>query len=204
MTASRSTAPPPPPSAADVAALTERGLAVFALPAESKRADSAWHDRLFTDPAAVGAHWRFGDNVAVACRASGVVGIDLDVKHDGPGRFAKACTAHGRPWPQTFTVDTPSGGQHLYFRAPADRIIASYSGPASPLGLGVDVRAPGRRLGSYLAAPGSVIAGRSYRIALDLPILPLPQWLTAILATGRLHRPAPTWTSQSRRTDAPQ
>lgn len=186
---------PLPPSADRVAALCERGLVVFALPAEAKRADYGWHDRLLADAAAVHAHWRVGDNVGVACRASGVVGIDLDVKHDGPTRFAAACAEAGRAWPQTFTVDTPSGGQHLYFRAPADRIVPSRSGASSPLGLGVDVRAPGKRLGSYLAGPGSVIAGRSYRIALDLPIMPLPKWLTEILGAGRILRPtAPAWT----------
>lgn len=189
---------PAPPTAADVAALCERDLVVFALPAESKRADYGWHDRLLADAAAVDAHWKAGDNIGVACRASGVVGIDLDVKHDGPARFAAVCAEAGRSWPQTFTVDTPSGGCHLYFRAPADRIIASYSGAISPLGLGVDVRAPGRRLGSYLAAPGSVIAGRSYRIALEVPIMPLPKWLTEILGGGRRHRPAPTWPTVSR------
>lgn len=185
---------PQPPTAAAVAALCERDLVVFALPPEAKRAEYGWNDRLLHADT-VCARWRDGDNVAVACRASGVVGIDLDLKHDGPARFAEVCAAAGRAWPQTFTVDTPSGGQHLYFRAPADRIVASYSGAASPLGLGIDVRAPGRRLGSYLAGPGSVIGGRAYRIALDLPIMPLPHWLTAILGSGRRHRPAPTWPS---------
>lgn len=192
---------PVPPTTTDVAALCERGLVVFALPAESKRADYGWHDRLLVDAAAVDAHWKAGDNVGVACRASGVVGIDLDVKHDGPARFAAICRERGRSWPQTFTVDTPSGGQHLYFRAPADRIIPSFSGAISPLGLGVDVRAPGKWLGSYLAGPGSVIAGRSYRIALDLPIMPLPKWLTEILGAGRILRPAPTWPTRTRRED---
>ncbi|MCD0445826.1 bifunctional DNA primase/polymerase [Glycomyces sp. A-F 0318] len=182
-----------PPTAADAAALTARGLVVFALPAGAKRAAPGWHGRLLLNGEAVRQEWREGDNIGVACRASGVVGIDLDVKHDGLERFAGACADHGQRWPDTFTTRTGSGGLHLYFRAPAGRIIPSYSGPASPLGAGVDVRAPGRRLGAYLAGPGSVVDGRNYRMEMDLPIMPLPRWLADVLGAERTWQRPPTW-----------
>lgn len=46
---------------------------------------------------------------------------------------------------------------------------------------GIDVRSPGRHLGGYLVGPGSAIDGRAYAITRDLPITPLPTWLTAHL-----------------------
>jgi hypothetical protein len=183
------TASPAAPTAADATALTDRGFVIFALPAAAKRAEPGWRDRLLVDAEAVRAQWRTGDNIGVACRASGIVGIDLDVKHHGLDRFAAVCARHGRPRPATFTVTTPTGGQHLYFRTPPGRTIPSYSGANSPLGLGVDVRAPGRRLGAYLAGPGSVTGHGAYRILHDVPVMPLPRWLTESL-TGNARRRA--------------
>jgi hypothetical protein len=88
-------------------------------------------------------------NVGVGCRASNVVGLDLD-RHpglpDGVGRFHTLCDRYaGGPdsdgWPDTLTVVTSSGfgGQHLYFRA-ASLLILSVSGGCSPLGPGIDIR----------------------------------------------------------------
>lgn len=60
-------------------------------------------------------------NVGVGCRASDVVGLDLDRHrdgHDGVASFAAVFAAHGdASWPDTLTVRTPSGGLHVYFRA---------------------------------------------------------------------------------------
>jgi hypothetical protein len=48
---------------------------------------------------------------------------------------------------------------------------------------GVDIRGPGRRLGGYLAGPGSVVAGRRYEVAADVPIAGLPGWLGDLLTS---------------------
>jgi len=167
--------------------LLERGLAVFALPPDSKVAAPGWHQQVTTDPADVAA-WPAGSNIGIGCRASGLVGLDLDRKNDAGGAqvdgvdtLKALCARARRPWPATLTVATAGGGLHLYFRAPPGIVVPS-SISRWP---GIDIRAPGRRLGGYLAGPGSVIAGRSYAIARDLPIAPLPAWLTAHLT----HRP---------------
>jgi hypothetical protein len=121
-------------------------------------------------------------NVGVGCRASGVVALDLD-RHaggaDGIAAFAAACAAHGTTWPDTFTVRTPRGGLHLYFRAPAGP-VASGPGPWP----GTDVRAPGYRTGGYLVGPGSVIGDIPYLIERDAPIAALPAWLAKLLDAG--------------------
>jgi hypothetical protein len=156
------------------------GLAVFPLPAGAKRAATGWPRQVTTDRMVV-AGWPPGSNVGVACRASGIVGLDLDRKDtvDGVDTLRALCAAARRPWPDTFTVATAHGGLHLYFRAPPGFIVPSSIGRWP----GVDVRAPGQRLGGYLVGPGSIVDDRPYAVARNLPVEPLPSWLTAKLAT---------------------
>lgn len=158
--------------------LPQLGLAVFPLGRGGKVAPAGWHDTVTTDPDVV-ASWPDG-NVGVGCRASGIVGLDLDCKDgvDGMDTLGALCAAARRPWPDTWTVATPRGGLHLYFRAPDGVIVPSSIGRWP----GVDVRAPGRHRGGYLVGPGSVIDDRAYKVHRDLPIAPLPAWLTTALA----------------------
>jgi len=155
------------------------GLAVFPIPAGQRTAPPGWQHRASRDP---GQPWPAGSNVGVGCRASGVVGLDLDVKHgvDGLGTFARICDQHGEQWPDTFTVVTAHAGRHLYFAVPAGEVVISTIGVLGP---GIDVRARGRVSGGYLIGPGSIVDGRPYTVDRDAPIAPLPGWL------GRLLRP---------------
>ncbi|MFR9675764.1 bifunctional DNA primase/polymerase [Streptomyces sp. TR02-1] len=166
-----------------VAALVERyGLAVFPLPPGGRRPQaSGWQHACCTTADEVRRHWRPGANIGIGCRASRIVGLDLDQEDDGTRRFATLCAARGRPWPHTFTVATPSGGRHLYFRAPPGRTVVSSSGGITRLGPGIDVRAPGRRSGGYLIGPGSVVSGVPYTVVRDTKIAPLPSWLRELL-----------------------
>ncbi|MGW3091574.1 bifunctional DNA primase/polymerase [Streptomyces sp. NPDC001108] len=120
-----------------------------------------------------------GRGVGIGCRASNTVALDLDVHgdDDGPGVLAALADRLGEEVPDTFTVATPSGGRHLYFRAPMGCTIGSISGGRTALGPGIDVRGPGRRSGGYLAGPGSVVGRRPYSIVHDLPVAPLPDWI---------------------------
>jgi hypothetical protein len=171
----------------DPLAVAALGLAVFGLPSGSKRAAPGWHSRCLADPAAITASWRTGDNVGVGCRASGVVVIDLD-RHggrpDGAATFGKLLATVGASWPATLTVATAGGGLHLYFTAPPGMAVWSACG-AWP---GIDVRAPGLRLGGYVAGPGSVVGGRSYTVAEASPVAALPGWLAAMLARRQQRR----------------
>lgn len=163
----------------DLDALLRRGLSVFPLPPGAKKAAPGWHRRCTTDPGAI-AGWPAGVNTGIGCRASSVVGLDLDRKEgqpDGVASFARLCGLHGEPWPSTFTAATPSGGLHLLFRVSPGDAFASVIGWRP----GVDVRGPGRRVGGYLAAPGSVTPAGRYVIATDLEVAPLPPWLSALL-----------------------
>jgi len=174
--------------------LAGRGLAVFGLPPGSKRAAPGWQGRCTSDPAALRRLWVPGDNIGVGCRASNVAGIDLDRhegKPDGIATFEALCAGLGQPWPVTLTVRTPHGGLHLYFRVPAGRIVPSVAGRWP----GVDVRGPGRRLGGYLAGPGSVVDGVPYVIEYDTAIAGLPPWLAGLLEARAQPR---AWATPSR------
>lgn len=163
----------------ELAVLLSRGLAVFPLPPGSKVAAPGWRCRCTTDPAAIGG-WPAGSNTGVGCRASLIVGLDLDRhsgKPDGVASFARLIGEQGAGWPSTFTVATPSGGLHLYFR------VSAGDGFASAIGWlpGVDIRGPGQKAGGYLAAPGAVTAAGRYVVAADVEVTPLPRWLFPIL-----------------------
>jgi len=161
-----------------------RGLAVFPLPAGSKQAAPGWQARCTTDPNVIATSWPDGANIGVGCRASGIVGLDLDNRDqdaDGIATFGRLCHFYGQAWPDTLTVATPHNGLHLYFAvAPAITIASTiHRWP------GIDIRAPGRRTGGYLAGPGSVVPAGTYTVHHDHPILSLPPWLAELLECSR-------------------
>ncbi|MGW5974459.1 bifunctional DNA primase/polymerase [Streptomyces sp. NPDC055186] len=160
-------------STVDIAAAARamgRGLALFPIPAGSRVLAPGWQRRATLDQAELPQLLADGGNVGVSCRASRVVALDLD-----------APSSSMRDWPSTFTVSTPRTGLHMYFRVPADCTIGSFSGLQSPLGPRIDVRGPGRRSGGYLVGPGSVVGGLPYLVVHDVPVVPLPGWITGRL-----------------------
>lgn len=171
------------PGYEDAAAAAGRGLAVFPLPAGAKAAAPGCQRRCTADLGVLARNWPDGANIGVGCRASGIAGIDLD-RHDGGADgiavFTALCAVHGQPWPGTFSVATPHGGLHLYFRVPPGVTVVSAVGRWP----GVDVRGPGYRSGGYLAGPGSVVDGKAYAVEADVPIAPLPGWLAGLLGPG--------------------
>jgi hypothetical protein len=181
----------------DPAPLLVRELAVFPLPPGQKVAPKSWQHTIVTRGQSVDGYrpdWPAGANIGIACRASGIVGIDLD-RHttgganagvDGVTRFDEVCGRWGQARPVTLEVRTPHDGRHLLFRVPPGLIVPSVSGGTSRLGPGIDIRGPGRTLGGYLAGPGSIVDGREYVIDVDVPIAWLPGWLAALL--GRRER----------------
>jgi hypothetical protein len=168
------------PGYQDVVTLVGRGLAVFPLPAGSKAAGPGWQRRCTADLEVLARTWPDGANIGVDCRASGIVGLDLDRHDGGPDGvavFAALCRVYGQPWPDTLTVATPDAGLHLYFRVPPGAAAAS----AISRWPGIDIRAPGYRSGGYLAGPGSVVDGVEYLIGREVPAAPLPRWLASLL-----------------------
>jgi len=174
-----------------------RGWHVFPLVPGAKRpAVKDWETRATTDPERVARCWEHGPyNIGLATGPSGLVVVDLDKPKtesdvppaawaeqgatDGADVFALLAVAAEQPYPgETFTVGTPSSGQHLYFLSPEG---TEFRNTAGKLGWKVDTRAHG----GYVVAPGSLINDTPYRVLADVAPAMLPPWLVESL------RPAP-------------
>jgi hypothetical protein len=97
-------------------------------------------------------------------------------------RLAEAAGA--RYSDQTYTVRTPTGGIHLYFKGPADASLRNTSGK---LGWRIDTRGAG----GYVVGAGSARAEGLYRCVHDVPIASLPSWLLAALTPPPMPRVEP-------------
>ncbi|MGO9837284.1 MAG: bifunctional DNA primase/polymerase, partial [Polyangiaceae bacterium] len=128
---------------------------------------------------------------------NGIFVVDLDVRpatdnqpaKDGRTELTRLAAAAGGEVPPTLTVDTPSGGEHLYFRLPPGVYIPN----AQAVAPGVDVRGEG----GYVVGPGSPHRNggryqcRDESAALAEP----PAWLLVLVAKvskPRKTRPAHT------------
>lgn len=100
-------------------------------------------------------------NIGIATGQSGLVVIDLDVKgpHNGVEAWHDIKATLGIN-DETPTVETPSGGLHIYYSAGGRRIRNS----ASKLAEGIDVRAQG----GYVVAPPSHTSDGVYTWALGM------------------------------------
>ena len=88
--------------------------------------------------------------VGVATEPARLVVLDIDMKNvkDGEASLAELERELGK-LPNTYSVKTPTGGRHLYFKAPRDEVIRSTAGVLGP---GLDVRARGGLI--IAAGPG--------------------------------------------------
>ncbi|MFJ2757359.1 bifunctional DNA primase/polymerase [Nocardioides sp. NPDC087217] len=169
-----------------------------------KTGHAGWDARATTDETRIRRAWSddaptYG--LGIACGPSSLIVVDLDT--------AKPDTEIPEPWNRfgittgvevldhiagarggtitpTFTVRTPSGGTHLYYRAPEG---ARFGNTAGTIGWLIDTRAHG----GYVVAPPTIIAtgtGAScYAVVEDRPPAPLPLFLLDLL--GCQHRPTP-------------
>lgn len=113
--------------------------------------------------------------VAIATKASKLVGVDLDVngEEDGLAAWLELCGEHGGgEVPETYTVRTPTGGLHLLFEDPDNRAVNS----SRALAPGIDVRGGGSSQGGVLFAPPTSTSKGRYTVEVDVPPAPLPEW----------------------------
>ncbi|MEV6234938.1 bifunctional DNA primase/polymerase [Saccharopolyspora shandongensis] len=150
-----------------------------------------WEQRATDDLDRVCRCWSIRPfNIGVATGPSDLVGIDLDLPkpigvqsgrdrrgvRSGAEVFASRARREGAVVPATYTVTTPSGGTHLYFRAPAGVELRNTSGALGPL---IDTRAHG----GYLVAPGSITPEGAYELYDDTEPADLQGWLVQALAS---------------------
>jgi hypothetical protein len=139
--------------------------------------------RATTDEATVKAWWNNGTpkNIGIStshyAENEALVVVDIDLKKQKRGDLSLLqLEMDGFDLPPTFSVTTPSGGEHLYFR-----VSKALKQGVDVLGSGLDVRS----LGGYVLGSGSEIDGRKYIISRKFEIAPAPQWLIDRLGTSR-------------------
>jgi hypothetical protein len=167
------------------------GLWVFpCVPRGKVPAVKAWEQTATRDPELIERWWRQRPfNIGAAVGLSGLIVIDLDqgCEQPAPEEFAGAKSGidtlrmlaqrAGQPAPwDTYSVSSPTGGLHLYFRAPEGSRLRNTVGEAG-LGWKIDTRAHG----GFIVAAGSRRDEGLYRVANNAPIAQLPQWLSTAL-----------------------
>lgn len=116
---------------------------------------------------------------------------------DGVALFRRVWESTGVNWAETYTVATPSGGVHLYYRAPEQPVSPTVgrraNGRVVGLGCGIDVRAGGAYVvgaGSWVQvrdASGQATHWQAYDVVRDVEPAPLPGWLSGWLdRTGHM------------------
>jgi Bifunctional DNA primase/polymerase, N-terminal len=179
-------------------ASAKRGWHVFPCAAGGKRPAlrGNWQELATTSADQIRDWWaRAPYNIGIACGPSGLVVIDLDLPHDGEEDDEEAAAGtlfplsgadilsrlarqHGERYPGgTYTVDTPSGGCHLYFSAASPAGDARVKNSAGAVGAHIDVRADG----GYIVGAGSRIGGRAYAARGRRAPAPLPAWLAKLV-----------------------
>ena len=101
-------------------------------------------------------------NIGIAT-GEGLTVIDVDTLQHGGENGSESLknyeTING-PLNDTFTVQTPTGGNHIYY------VNSKECKNVTGLLPGVDIRG----IGGYVVAPGSIINGKEYKIVKDVPI----------------------------------
>jgi len=162
--------------------LAARGWPVFPLlPGTKRPAIRDWEHRATTDPDRIRRCWhegaRFGIGLATGPVRLVVLDLDpasQDTGPDGAAGLAALAAAREVELAPTFTVTTPRGGTHLYYRTPPGVWLRN---TASTLAPHIDTRAAG----GYVVAPGTILPGGGYELADDTDPAELPAWLVQAL-----------------------
>jgi hypothetical protein len=144
--------------AAAAQAYAARGWSVIPMQPRGKRPLVVW--RPFQQRVASSAEierwfdsWPDANVGIVTGAVSGLVVVDIDLRHGGPASVAQAEAVHG-PLPATVEAATGGGGRHLYFAHPGRPVANRVA-----LRPGVDVRGDG---GCVVAPPSIHPSGRRY------------------------------------------
>ncbi len=123
----------------------QHGFRVFPVQPDGKRPlISEWQRWATMDPDKIREWYRSWPDANIGIHTRGLLVVDVDAKHGA---------TIPPDLPATFTVETPSGGWHLYYNT-----HQAVPNSASKLGKGIDIRGDN----GYVLGPGSSIQGRQY------------------------------------------
>jgi bifunctional DNA primase/polymerase-like protein len=170
------------PFAEGAPALASAGLYVFPLDSRKKPLVK-WGSEATTDQQVI-AEWakRWPNaGIGIACKPSGLLVVDLDVKHppvSGPDNWAEVTLASGDPeaapacyYDRTTLIRSSSGGYHAWFANPE-----GIPGRDDMLP-GIDVKAAQGYCGGFVVAPPTP----GYEVLGLKPPMPVPESLALIL-----------------------
>jgi len=169
--------------------LAGQGFHVFPLAARSKIpfGDTPGLYMAMRNQTLIRAIWNAMPAANIGIRTgAGLIVIDVDVHGEADGRHYVG--EHEDLFPPTVTVNTPTGGRHLYYKLPAG-LHLSNSDRALPAG--VNIRADG----GYVVAPGSTHPdGGMYQWApgaspAEVDMTPAPSALLLLLAPAPEPKP---------------
>jgi hypothetical protein len=159
-------------------ALARAGFYIYPSPKKDGAARIRWREGSTRDKAMITKWWSQwpDDLICLDCGKSEIGVIDVDTLEghgvDGEGALFDAQMENDF-LPDTLQAETPSKGQHLFFRDPGSLLKTS----ASKIGPGIDTR--GR--GGMIVLPPSVVKGKgAYRWLNNVKVrdLPrIPQWV---------------------------
>jgi len=119
---------------------------------------------------------RHNGNWGVVPGSGGMIVLDVDVKNGKKGMETLAALQAAWALPDTFTVRTPSGGFHLWYRKSES---VEHVGNHSPW-KDIDIRSNA----GYILIPGCKADGGSYTVIKDVPPAALPDGLMAEIRAG--------------------
>jgi RecA-family ATPase len=167
--------------------LAEAGYYVFPCKENGKTPLVPWTERSTRNPDTIKGWWipDFGAehnyNIGIDCGKSGILVVDVDCKNNQPGKenYEKLEKEKGFG-KDLYTVHTPSGGLHLYYRN------SDFKNTASSVAVGIDTRG----IGGYVLAAGSEIDGNAYHGKADTlyardALSNVPPWLGEALHSSK-------------------
>lgn len=137
---------------------------------DSEKVKSLW---TYNDGSA--AEFNIGINTGKFLTDKALVVVDIDYKPEKEKDGFESMLElgfEGLTFPETFTVETPSGGRHLYYISDI-----AYPSGTDVLGRGLDIRSRG----GYVVGPGSVTQTGSYKVVDQRAMVEVPEWIRARL-----------------------
>jgi hypothetical protein len=119
------------------------------------------------------SHREKGGNLAVS--TDGLIVLDIDTRRAGEEGLQLLEMAQ-QDLPRTYTVRTPGGGKHIYFKASKE--LANSHDKLAP---GIDVKA----YRGFVVAAGARRPDGDYTVETDAPIADAPEWLEALCEAPR-------------------
>lgn len=156
--------------------LAESGMYLFPLVgrgSSAKMPKVAWSKEATTNTLRIEEWAQDTTAMGIACGPSNIAVLDIDLHGDSNGFESLGEDTYEKLLSyRPYTVVTPSGGLHMYFRQTSEGVKNS----AGLIAEGVDVRGHG----GFVVAPGSHFGGEPYRNT-NGDILKLPMWPEGLL-----------------------